>query len=188
MSHVSLQLLSSGRPCCIKPVVVLAYGYFCWPLTSLSLNTCATPLDAGRTRDMLPSSSSQQQPPCSSPSCSFCCRAVLCHVHFIVSSWICRRTAVVPGSRSPQPERVVLSSSSSDRNRHAGTLRSSIAILVYAKPQAVKTLLCWPASSSFLSWITDVSRLDNNHIHDFAVPIILPYRPSNLSPRPLDRH
>jgi hypothetical protein len=44
--------------------------------------------------------------------------------------------------------------------------KSSIAILVYAKSQAVKTLLCWPASSSFLSWIADINRLDNNHIHD----------------------
>jgi hypothetical protein len=87
-------------------------------------------------------------------------------------------------SRSPQLERVVLTSSSSNGDRRAGTSRLSIAILIYAKSQAMKTLLCWPASSSFLSWIADVNRLDNNHIHDSTVPIILPHRPSNLSTHP----
>jgi hypothetical protein len=65
-----------------------------------------------------------------------------------VSSWLFRRTVVVPGSRSPQLERVVLPSSSSTRNRRAGTSISSIVILVYAKSQAVKTLLCWPRVTS----------------------------------------
>jgi hypothetical protein len=41
-----------------------------------------------------------------------------------------------------------LPSSSSNGNRCAGMSMSSIAILVYAKSQAVKTLSCWPRVTS----------------------------------------
>jgi hypothetical protein len=75
-------------PCCVKPVVVLACGYFRWALASLPLNIYAAPLDAGRTRDMLLSSSAAPQPPsCSAASTScWCCSrdAHLCVV--LVSS------------------------------------------------------------------------------------------------------
>jgi hypothetical protein len=59
--------------------------------------------------------------------------------------------------RSSQFERVELPSSLSNGNCRVGTLISSIAILIYAKSQAVKTLLCWPrvtSSTKGILWIS----------------------------------